>query len=741
MASVTKRESPSAPAQSKGATYKPGIWLYLAFATLGLLTVMVALDATSLSVALPVISAKLNGSALEAFWAATSYLLTSTVFQPTIASFSNVFGRRWVATAAVTIFLLGLLLCGLAQNFTLLIAGRAVQGVGGGGIVVLTQLIICDLIPLRLRGQWFGVISGMYAIGSVSGPLSGGAFSEKVTWRWIFWINLPFTGIALVMIPLFIKLRAPRNSFIQKLAQIDWMGSVIFIASTTGFLIPLSWGGVSYPWNSWRTYVPLSASALGLVVLYMYEEYVATNPIIRTSIFKNRNAAAAYISVVLHGMVVAGSLYYLPLYYEAVQGLSPILSGVALFPETFTVAPGAFIVGSLISRTGRYRWAVWSGWSITTLGLGLLYLLDVHTTTVEWIFLNLVVGVGLGFNYTALGVTLQAATTEENMSSAVAMFTFSRLMGQALGVVIGGVTFQDQMRTKLLAIPSLAPMADQYANNGAALALQIKTIHNSDDRNMVIQVYADSLKTVWAVLCGAAGLALLASLMITDLSLDRQFISPQQMHSESDDAALLDNTVEEGGSASSRTAAQEEDYGLPETSGGMTALPHWYGTDDPTPPQQQQQPEIPRKSSRRNSRWLSGFTLAEPRASRMSGTVAADDNGDDEASSRFSQASAGLANDDGENIASYQSSRYSRSTRHDSARPPSPPPAHHHPHHDQRASITGLPSIPDQPSLAEMMVDDFDADSELPTILPHQRQSRVVVSERPRSWAPVYGMG
>lgn len=129
-----------------------------------------------------VISAKLNGSALEAFWAATSYLLTSTVFQPTIASFSNVFGRRWVATAAVTIFLLGLLLCGLAQNFTLLIAGRAVQGIGGGGIVVLTQLIICDLIPLRLRGQWFGVISGMYAIGSVSGPLSGGAFSEKVTW-------------------------------------------------------------------------------------------------------------------------------------------------------------------------------------------------------------------------------------------------------------------------------------------------------------------------------------------------------------------------------------------------------------------------------------------------------------------------------------------------------------------------------------------------------------------------------
>lgn len=131
---------------------------------------------------LQVIAQRLNGSALEAFWAATSYLLTSTVFQPTIASFSNVFGRRWVTTTSVILFLAGLLISGLAQNFTVLLAGRTVQGIGGGGIIVLTQLIICDLIPLRLRGQYFGIISGMYAIGSVSGPLLGGAFSEKVTW-------------------------------------------------------------------------------------------------------------------------------------------------------------------------------------------------------------------------------------------------------------------------------------------------------------------------------------------------------------------------------------------------------------------------------------------------------------------------------------------------------------------------------------------------------------------------------
>ena len=659
------------------------------------------------------------------------------------------------------IFLIGLLVSGLAKNFTLLLAGRAVQGIGGGGIIVLTQLIICDLIPLRLRGQFFGIISGMYAIGSVSGPLVGGAFSEKVTWvrfpllkpafallnimqRWIFWINLPFTGAALVMIPLFIKLRVAQTSLFQKLAKIDWIGSVLFIASTTGFLIPLSWGGVSYAWNSWRTYVPLSVSTLGLVIVWMYEEYVAVNPIIRTSIFKNRNAAAAYIGVVIHGMVVVGSLYYLPLYYEAVQGLSPILSGVALFPETFTVAPGAFIVGTLISRTGRYRWAVWSGWAITTLGLGLLYLLDVNTSTVKWIFLNLVVGVGLGFNYSALGVTLQAATSEEDMTSAVAMFTFFRLMGQALGVVIGGVTFQNEIRSKLLQIPSLAPMADQYENDGAALAQQIKSIKDSNDRTDVIQVYADSLKTVWAVLCGVAALALLTSLIITDLSLDREFVSPQQQPNDSDDAHLLDNKVEEGG------PTQEVSYGTADAAAEMAALPHWYGDSAPSAAQ----PEVPRRSSRRDSRWLSGFTLAEQRLSqgpRTSG-IAADTTttttkNNKRASVRFSQTEPPPRNrapddesNDNSKRASYQSSLYSHSTTHDSAnisaRLPSPPPAHHH-HQRRHQRGPSLPDLPNQPSLVEMMVDDFDADEELPTILPYQRQSRIESRERPGSWAPV----
>lgn len=364
------------------------------------------------------------------------------------------------------------------------------------------------------------------------------------------------------MIPLFIRLGVGKSSFLRKLASVDWIGSIIFIASMTGFLIPLSWGGVSYPWASWHTVAPLSASSVGLVLLYVYEERAATNPIIRTSIFKNRNAAAAYICVVIHGMVVVGSLYYLPLYYEAVKGLSPILSGVALFPETFTVAPGAFIVGTAISRTGHYRWAVWSGWAITTLGLGLLYFLDVNTSTVEWVFLNLVVGIGLGFNYSALGVVLQASTSEENMSSAVAMFTFFRLFGQALGVVIGGVVFQNQIKSKLLASPDLAAMADQYASDGSALAQLIINLPASTSKTTLVQAYADSLKVFWVVLCAIAGVALLVSCVITRVSLDREFVSPQALGGDRDDVGLMAERGEE--ESESETDQQQVDGEKPD---------------------------------------------------------------------------------------------------------------------------------------------------------------------------------
>ncbi len=301
----------------------------------------------------------------------------------------------------------------------------------------------------------------------------------------------------------------------------DWFGSFLFIGSTTSFLIPVTWGGVSYPWTSWRTLVPLCVGIAGLISFAAYEEAVAAEPLIRPAIFKNRTSAASYIATVVHGMILWSLLYYLPLYYEAVKGFSPVIAGVALFPETFTVAPTCIVVGVLITVTGRYRWAIWSGWALTVAGTGLLYLLDVHISTVAWIFLNLVGGLGMGMLFPSMAFAIQASQKNEDLAFAVAMFSFFRAFGQALGVAVGGSVFQNQMKTKLLAYPALASKAVEYSKDASSLVQIIKGMKDGPAKLDLQHAYADSLKVVWLTMCGLAGIGLFASLFIRGLNMNK----------------------------------------------------------------------------------------------------------------------------------------------------------------------------------------------------------------------------
>lgn len=348
-----------------------------------------------------------------------------------------------------------------------------------------------------------------------------------VAQRWIFWINLPFIGLALVLVPLTLVLAFKVSSLADKLRRVDWIGSVLFIGSSTSFLIPITWGGVSYPWDSWRVLAPLIIGIVGLAVFAAFEEYVATEPLIRLDVFKNRTAAASYFETTLHGMILWCLLFYMPLYFEAVKGETPIIAGISLFPASFTVAPAAVITGIAITKTGRYRWAIWSGWVLTTLGTGILYLLDVNTTTVQWVFLNLVGGLGMGVLFPSMSFAIQAATTNKDLAFAVALFSFFRTFGQAIGVAVGGVIFQNQLEKKLLAYPLLAPMASAYSSDASGLVQIIKTMQHGPARTQLIQSYADSLKTVWIVMCALAGVALLSSFFIKGFELDRALETEQ----------------------------------------------------------------------------------------------------------------------------------------------------------------------------------------------------------------------
>ncbi|KAL1879606.1 hypothetical protein Plec18167_004067 [Paecilomyces lecythidis] len=516
----------------EGEEFKLSRRAMMIFFTLAVLTLMAALDGTSISVALPIIAERLHGTAIEAFWAGTSFLLCSTVFQPSFASFSNIFGRKPLVLTSILFFFVGAVIAGVAKNFTYMLVGRSLQGIGGGGIIALSEIIVTDIIPLRLRGNYFGILSAMWSIGSVTGPILGGGFAENVTWRWIFYINFPFIGVGVVLVLLFLKLNFIPTSLAEKLRRVDYIGTVLFIGSTASFLIPLSWGGVMYDWDSWRTLVPLIIGAVGLITFGAYEYYIASDPIIPPTIFQNRTAIVSFAGAVLQGLVLWCALYYLPLYYEAVKEYSPIVSGIALFPETFTVAPSAMVTGILITWSGRYRWAIWLGWAIATVGMGILCIVDVNTSIPGWIFLNLVPGLGLGILFPSIAFAVQASATPKNLSIAVAMFSFFRAFGQAIGVAIGGVVFQNRMHDNLLGYPALAPLADAYSRDAAGLVQVIKKMPDGADKSDLKQAYTDSLRIVWAVSCAICGVAGLLSLLTQKYDLNRALETNQGLKAE-----------------------------------------------------------------------------------------------------------------------------------------------------------------------------------------------------------------
>ncbi|KAE8361792.1 putative transporter [Aspergillus caelatus] len=488
----------------------------LTFAILAVVSLLVALDGSSISVALPIVAKKLNGTAIEAFWVGTSFLLCSTVFQPCFGSLSNSFGRKPLMTLALLFFLVGAIVAGASNEFMYLILGRSLQGVGGGGIVTLIEIVITDLVPLRLRGQYFGFIATMLSIGAVMGPILGGGFSQNVSWRWIFYINLPFAGLALFMIPVTLKGNHNSAPLKDKLQRIDYIGALLFIASTTICLMPITWGGVVYAWGAVQTFCPLVLGATGVAVFALYEAYVASSPIIPKVIFASATAIVNFIGVASHGLILWCLLYYFPFYFEAVKGYSPILAGVALLPITFTVSPSAIIVGLMITKTGRYAWAIWSGWALACLGLGLLCLLKTHTGVGGWVCLMLVPGTGLGFLFPAVIYAIQASAKPKHLAMAVAMCSFFRSLGQCLGVAVGGVVFQNRMRAILEGHPVLAPHAAEYSKDAAELVEILRVMSDVPQKEALRAAYTDSLRYVW-IFCGAlAGASLLLSILTKD---------------------------------------------------------------------------------------------------------------------------------------------------------------------------------------------------------------------------------
>ncbi|ROW07824.1 hypothetical protein VMCG_03376 [Cytospora schulzeri] len=508
--------------------YKPDREFILAFTALCILGFASALDATSLSVALPAISTALDATALQAFWSGTSFLLASTVLQPTVASLSNIFGRKHLIYITSTFFAAGSLTSALADTPSVLLAGRTIQGVGGGGILALTEVVITDLVPLAFRGQWFSVMSAFWSVGTVAGPLVGAAFAQDVTWRWIFFINLPLIALGVLLVAVFLHQAKVPGGVGSKLARFDWLGSVLFTAGLTAFLFGLTTGGVMYDWGSWRVLLPLIIGAIGLVVFGFWEFRYAREPIINKDIFNNWDMIVSYMMTVFHGMILWSLLYFLVLYYQAVKLFTPVLSAVAALPETLTVAPAGIVVGLIASRTGHYRWSLRAGWLLTTLGAGLLLLLGPDTPTAAWIGLNLPVGVGAGMLFPAMTLSIQAASPPHLSGEAAAFFSFLRDLGQAVGVAVSGAIFQNVFRRRLLALPDLDPgLAWEYSRDATAVVGIIKGMGPGARREEIVDAFNGGLQAIYVSMIAFGAFCLVLGASIRGYSLQQEHVTRQ----------------------------------------------------------------------------------------------------------------------------------------------------------------------------------------------------------------------
>ncbi|KAF7167558.1 hypothetical protein CNMCM5623_000864 [Aspergillus felis] len=506
-------------AQPPPDAWSPTRQNYIAIWSLSIISMVVGLDTTILIPALPTIAEDLNATAIQAFWCATSYVLSCTVCQLFIASLSHIFGRCELLLISELLFAAGTAIVCSAHGIAQLLVGRSIQGIGGGGIVALVQVVFTDIIPLRHRPKYLGYLQVASALGTISGPLVGGAVSQYSTWRWIFYINFPFCLGGLITLPLGLKFQQFETSFVSRLLLIDWFGGFLFTASATSFLMALSWGGVQFPWGSFHTLVPLIVGLVGVGVALVWEAYGTKEPFLKLSVFNSWSAAAAQICSFAQGFLLLGQLYYIPFYFEGVKGMSPILTGVALIPRTFTNIPIATITGIMITKLGRFRWAVWSGWILSTIGSGLLILFDVHTPTAAWVIILLVNGLGQGLLLASLNVAVLAIAAGKNPGFAVATYTFTRFLGMSFGIAVGGTIFQNALSQYL----AHQGIDTAIAQNAEAYIIELSSeAVSADYKAKVVYAYAQAFRCVFIALAAVSAIATALGFCIASFPLGKK---------------------------------------------------------------------------------------------------------------------------------------------------------------------------------------------------------------------------
>ncbi|KAJ1730318.1 hypothetical protein LPJ61_003074 [Coemansia biformis] len=496
--------------------------LYFALAGLDALLFIAALDLTIIATVYVEIANSFNALS-RAEWTVTSYMLASTAIQPLFGKFSDILGRTEAVVVAVLLFVLGSVLCAVSHTMDALIASRAVQGLGGGGIMSLIFVIIADVLSERERGKYIGVFTCTWGLASAVAPILGGIIVQRADWRLIFWINLPFCAVALLLVLLVMRLPRPSGSIREKARKIDVLGTCVFLAGTVPLLLGLSWGGREHSWTSPLVLGCVIAGPLTLVVFFVIEWRVPREPIVPSQLLAIRNVALSAVGHFFYGAAGYGPIVFVPQWALLVRGASSISAGIHLLPFTVGSVITSVLGGYIMTRSGRYRRLIIAGSILLGAGNGLLILLDQRSSLVLQIGVLFLCGLGAGACIQPIMMAAQAAVSGHDMAAATTLCAFLRSLGGILCVAILSSIMHSIIKTGLtrlvVARPAYIFTIARVAENQSAIYAEGVP---EELRAMIVSIYMKAMRTAFYALLPFSGLLVLSTLGFEHLELKRE---------------------------------------------------------------------------------------------------------------------------------------------------------------------------------------------------------------------------